>query len=353
MKNRAVYDSLLEGVQILDKELRYLYVNHSAATHGKSTPEELIGRKMVEAYPGIEETDIFQKILWVIENQLPKSLDNKFTHNDGSIGWFNLNILPHDQGGVLIFSIDITEKKVLLEENFRKTKMEALQNLAAGVAHDFNNKLSIFELSFNSIKRNHEVDETILKGIEDNIESSKELVNTLLGFSDPSINEDSEVDVHAFVRELPHRYQEFLGDKITLSAQAGENCSNAPITSVQLDQILLNLIVNAKHAMKDGTDGKIEIISKNEEIVGLKGEHPSLLVPGNYIHLSITDNGCGIPKDVQEHIFDYYYTTKPEGVGTGLGLATIRTIVANSGGKILLSSEVGKGTTFDIWLKAI
>lgn len=354
MKNKHVYDSLLEGVQILDDELRYLYINRVAAQHGKSTPEALVGKHLIEVYPAIEGDELHRRLLEVIKTANPQSMENKFIHNDGSIGWFNLNILPYEEGGVVIFSIDITEKKVFVEEHFKKLKVEALQKLAAGVAHDFNNKLSVFELSFKAIQRKHNIDESLLKGISDNIESSKQLVKTLLGFSHPEEeSEDKEVEVHSYVGELPKLYKDFLGEDIDLSVTVDRKKASVALTSVQLDQILLNLLVNSKHALKGQRDGKILDFSKNAKIKDMKGEHPTLLPPGDYIHLTITDNGCGMSGEVQKHAFDYYYSTKPESEGTGLGLATVKSIIDKSGGKIQIMSEPDKGTTFDIWLKAI
>ncbi|MCR9203410.1 MAG: ATP-binding protein [Halobacteriovoraceae bacterium] len=347
-----MFDNLLEGVQVLDRELRYTYINKVAAAHGKSTPEELIGKKMVEAYPGIDQSEVFKKILHSLKENLHQTLENKFIHNDGSIGWYDLHIMPHPEG-VLIFSLDITEKKAYFEDHYHKVKLDALQKFSAGVAHDFNNKLLIFELSFNAIKRDYNLEETVVKSLKNNIQSSKELIKTLLGYVDPTKKEVPEVEVTSFIQELPMRYKHYLGDNVSLEVSVKKETNIIPLTPVQLDQVLLNLIVNSKQAFDPSRNGIIKVLAQREEIQNLSGKHPTLLPPGEYIHITVEDNGQGMKEAVIEKAFDYYFTTKPTGMGTGLGLATIKTIVNKSGGKIFLESEVGKGTKFDIWLKSV
>lgn len=344
-----VYDTLFEGVQILDNQLRYVYINPVAAKHGRTTPTDLVGKKMIEAYPGIEETPVYEKIQSCLEKKIEMSLDNEFTHNDGSIGWFQLFIRPHERG-VLILSIDVTEQKSSEERHYHKNKLNALERLAAGVAHDFNNKLSIFELCFNTIEKEHTLHENIKKSLEANIQSSKELIQTLSCFASPKDRSLRGVDINSFLSKLNSQYDPFLGEEIKLKVlHENEKCI-VDLTPVQIDQILLNLIVNAKQAMEG--KGKITISSKIETITELKGMHPTLLKPGKYAHLKVMDNGSGIDPETITKIFEYYFTTKPEGIGTGLGLSTINTLIEKNGGKIQVQSQVGQGTEFDIWLKA-
>lgn len=345
----SIYDDLLEGVQILDRDLRYIYINPSAAIHGKKSVKDLIGKKMVEAYPGIEETEIFVILKECLNEESEKFLENEFTYEDGSKGWFELRIRPHPKG-ILIFSSDRTPIKLQEKSDLSTEKLGALERLAAGIAHDFNNKLSIFELAFNSIMKNHEVDESIVNALKSNIDSSRQLIQTLSCYASPDISKERGVNITAFLKGLNSHYDILLGENIELIV--GGKCEDCQVllSKVHLDQIFLNLLVNAKYAMKDKGVIKIECI---KEVVGpTMGMHPSGLEAGTYSHITVTDNGSGMSQEVINNAFRESYTTKPEDEGSGLGLYTTHMIVAQNGGKISISSKEGVGTTFEMWLKA-
>lgn len=345
----SIYDDLLEGVQILDSELRYVYINPSAAIHGKKSVKDLIGKKFDEAYPGAKDSETYRILKQSLNEQEERILENEFEYEDGSIGWFELRIRPHAEG-ILIFSSDRTQLK-LKENNIQSNqKLGALERLAAGIAHDFNNKLSIFELAFNSIMKNHDVDESIIHALKSNIESSRQLIQTLSCYASPDISEKRGVDISAFLNGLKSQYDILLGEDIELIVKTSCKKCQVQLSKVHLDQIFLNLLVNAKHAMKD--QGIITVDCVREVVGPTQGLHPTGLEQGNYAHVIVSDNGHGMSPEVIEKAFNKAYTTKSETEGSGIGLYTTNMIIAQNGGKIEISSKEGEGSTFEMWLKA-
>jgi PAS domain S-box-containing protein len=252
-----------------------------------------------------------------------------------------------------IIAEDVTERRAL-EDQFRQAqKMEAVGRLAGGVAHDFNNLLMVVSgYTEVLIEELNESDPLLSKvqAIQQAADRATTLTRQLLAFSRKQLLELKVVDVNAIVADMERLLRPLIGENIDLTTKLTPNLGHTRADAGQLEQVIMNLVVNAKDAMPDG--GRIVIQTSEEELDTVRREH-SLIQPGSYILLSVSDTGAGMDKETQSRIFEPFFTTKEKGKGTGLGLSTVYGIVKQSGGYIFAHSESGIGTTFRIYLPKV
>ncbi|KPK62140.1 MAG: hypothetical protein AMK73_06685 [Planctomycetes bacterium SM23_32] len=247
--------------------------------------------------------------------------------------------------------LDVTERR-LIEERLRQTaKMEAIGQLAGGLAHDFNNLLTAILGHAEMLKMDSERGgETYqaARTIEHAAERAAELTQRLLGFARRGRHQTAPVDLHATVRESVGLLARTLGSDITISFDLRAERATVLGDPGQLQQVLMNLGLNARDAMPDGGELTFET-----DVVELDAHycraHPDAAT-GTYLMVAVTDTGCGIPDSIRGRIFEPFFTTKEHGAGTGMGLAMVYGIVRNHGGAINVYSEVGEGTTFRVYL---
>jgi two-component system cell cycle sensor histidine kinase/response regulator CckA len=263
---------------------------------------------------------------------------------------------PEEAAGVWeIFAEDVTERRVL-ENQFRQAqKMEAVGRLAGGVAHDFNNLLMVIsgytEVLLEQTGKTNPLYPKI-EAIYQATDRATTLTRQLLAFSRKQLLELKVVDVNVIVQDMERLLHPLIGENIklqtTLSADLGKSRADAG----QIEQVIMNLVVNAKDAMPQG--GKITIQTSNATLntEGSRGEH-SYIHPGQYVLISVSDTGQGMDKETQSRVFEPFFTTKEKGKGTGLGLSTVYGIVKQSGGYVLVESELKKGSTFRIYLPRV
>jgi len=253
--------------------------------------------------------------------------------------------------GKRVSSRDITERKKLEQQLAYAQKMEAVGSLAGGIAHDFNNILtSIIGYSqILSVKLGKD------SPLQDKAEAillagrrASTLTNQLLAFSRKQVLEMRPMNLNTLVLSLEDFLARLIGEHIQLEIQTDPGAGNIVADAVQIEQILMNLTVNARDAMPNG--GKILISTGETEIVHGRDKDTAGIKPGAYAVLKVSDTGSGIPLDIQEKIFEPFFTTKPAGKGTGLGLATVFGIVTQHKGLLQLDSSPGKGTSFTILL---
>jgi two-component system cell cycle sensor histidine kinase/response regulator CckA len=278
----------------------------------------------------------------------------RIMRRSGETVWVDMNAVSIEWGdkpGFLVFLRDVTEKKRMEAELIQAQKMEAIGTLAGGIAHDFNNILMGI-LGYTSLMLlNTEPDNTSherLKSIEHLVESGADLTKQLLGFARGGKYEVKPTDVNELVR----RSSEIFGrtkKEITIHRNYQKDLYIADVDRGQIEQVLLNLFVNAWQAMPGGGDLYLETsnVTLDEMYTRLHS-----ITPGNYVKISVTDNGTGMDQATQRRIFEPFFTTKGMGLGTGLGLASAYGIIKNHGGIINVYSEVGRGTTFTIYLPA-
>jgi two-component system, cell cycle sensor histidine kinase and response regulator CckA len=249
---------------------------------------------------------------------------------------------------------DVTERRAL-EEQFRQAqKMEAVGRLAGGVAHDFNNLLMVIsgyaEVILESMDPEHPLHGKA-RAIQQASDRATTLTRQLLAFSRKQLLELKVVDVNAIIEDMERLLRPLIGENIelvtTLAAGAGHTRADAG----QLEQVLMNLVVNAKDAMPDG--GRIAIKTENITLDDSHRGDKTFIRLGDYVMISVADNGLGMNKETQSRIFEPFFTTKEKGKGTGLGLSTVYGIVKQSGGYLMVQSEPGCGTTFTMYLPRV
>jgi PAS domain S-box-containing protein len=321
-----------------------------ARAHGAKSPEELVGKHLNEM---IDPTDpeIRAMLKTFVENGYRIEGFVSRTHAiDGSERWFVNSFLGVVEDGKLIRTwgvmTDITELRRLQQELDRAYRLESIGRLAGGIAHDFNNVLTAV-IGYAELARDRVQDETILRyldGIQKAAERAADLNKQLLAYARRQVIQPAPMDLGEWLQGTLDILRRVLPESIQLRTEIEPNLWQVNADSNLLLQIVLNLVVNARDAMPNG--GTITIRLHNKTL--RRTRTPS--VPnGRYVLLEVEDTGTGIPPEVLPHIFEPFYTTKPPGQGTGMGLAAVHGAVQQLGGYIDVRTEVGKGTCFSIY----
>ncbi len=282
------------------------------------------------------------------------SFHHRALHADGSIRWlhgaghYQLDDSGKPLRGVGI-SQDITERRTLERQYQQSQKMEAVGRLAAGVAHDFNNLLTVItgfaEFVAASLPEKQAADDVaeIIKAAD----RAAALTQQLLAFSRQQVLHTAPVDLNELVTGMTGMITRLIGADVSVKLDLQPGLCPALADRGQIEQVLMNLVVNARDAMPDG--GSILIETRNAELEN-SPFHEELITSGAYAMLAVTDTGIGMSKETQKRLFEPFYTTKKVGDGTGLGLSTSYGIVKQSNGHIWVYSEPGTGTTFKVYL---
>ena len=249
---------------------------------------------------------------------------------------------------------DITERKRIEAQYLQAQKMESVGRLAGGLAHDFNNLLTVIngysELLLGRLGPGDESRASVEQILQAG-EHAAEMTQKLLAFSRKQLIQPKALDLNLVVADAEKMFRRLIGEDIELLTQLSPSLGKVMADPGHLHQVLMNLVVNARDSMPHG--GKLIIETKNVEVDGNSaGQRPGLAV-GSYVCLGVSDTGIGMSKEVKQHLFEPFFTTKDPGLGTGLGLATIYGIVQQSGGWIGVTSELGQGAAFHIYLPRI
>jgi two-component system cell cycle sensor histidine kinase/response regulator CckA len=249
---------------------------------------------------------------------------------------------------------DFTEQKFLEKQLRQAQKMEAVGQLAGGIAHDFNNLLGVIigysEILEERLDRNHPLRPKAAQ-IKKAGQSAAGLTRQLLAFSRQQMLEPKVLDLNAILADTLKMLQRLIGEDIELITIPGPALGRVKVDPGQIEQIVMNLVVNARDAMPQGGRLIITVANAKMDEVTIR-QHPGA-VPGSYVMLTVSDTGCGMDQETQTRIFEPFFTTKEVGKGTGLGLSTVYGVVKQSGGYISVYSEPGRGTTFKIYFPRI
>jgi PAS domain S-box-containing protein len=298
--------------------------------------------------------EVLQTTLLSAATGQPWRMDLRVTTVDGRLRWLRGTAYPEAERveGVVRWNgvfVDVTEFKELESHLLQSQKMEGIGRLAGGIAHDFNNILTAIrgnvdllldELSTDDDRSNE------LAEIRDAAERAGTLTAQLLAFSRKQFQHPRELDLNALVRDMEKMLRRVIGEDISLLTAPGDALGMVRADAGQLQQVLLNLVVNARDAMPEG--GLLAIDTRNVRLSGAAAAAAGL-APGDYVCLVVRDTGHGMTPEVQARIFEPFFTTRPQGRGTGLGLAMVYGIVQQSGGAVTVESEPARGSTFRLY----
>jgi PAS domain S-box-containing protein len=278
----------------------------------------------------------------------------QWKRKDARIVTVRNNVIPlYDESGKAEafqgFVEDVTERKVLEREFWQAQKFEAVDRLAGGVAHDFNNVLMIIGSYADLILQKKLDDENVVKyarHIQEASARAASITQQLLAFSRRQVLEPEVLNLNTIVTDLGKMLPKLLGEDIAVTTELDSSLQSVKVDHGQMEQVVMNLAVNARDAMPRG--GHFTIGTTNIEVDAAFADQRPPMTPGSYVRLSVTDTGSGMDAKTKARVFEPFFTTKERGKGTGLGLATVYGIVKQSGGFIWLTSEVGQGTTFEV-----
>ena len=277
-------------------------------------------------------------------------------HADGHSLWLRdgVRVVQGVSGDVRLrgVTVDVTARRELEERLLQSQKMDAIGQLAAGVAHDFNNLLVVIS-GYTDLLLGRTADEESanqLREISHAARRATGLTTQLLAFGRRAPNLDEEIDLNDLVRGIEPMLRRLIDEDVALVLQAAAPLEPVRADTGQLEQVLVNLVINARDAMPHGGEIRIETTSVDLDVAGAAELG---LIVGRYAVLEVSDNGTGMSNETKARIFEPFFTTKAQGKGTGLGLATVYGIVEQADGKVTIDTEVGRGTTFTIFYPTI
>ncbi|MEI6702681.1 MAG: PAS domain S-box protein, partial [Deltaproteobacteria bacterium] len=351
------------GIYLTDPSGYCLYTNRIWREMSGLTEEEATGRGWEKALHPEDRESIADKWYRSVQSDGRWGYEYRFIIPTGEITWVYGNAFPLKNStgeitGYIGTNINITERKHAEEEKHKlesrlnqSEKMEAIGQLAGGVAHDFNNKLMAI-LGYAQLSKMdiHDSDKVLcyLDEIRRAAEHSRDITYRLLAFSRQQVVSPQALEANKVIAESLKSLSRLIGEHISISFEPFDKLWNIRMDPVQLDQVVMNLAINARDAMPDG--GSLDIETRN---ITMGTESCSSIidaVPGDYVMVTFCDSGTGMDKKTLMHIFEPFFTTKEVGKGTGLGLATIHGIIRQNSGFIDVTSSVGQGTEFKVYI---
>ncbi len=347
---RTTLDNMLEGCQVIGFDWRYRYLNNAVAAQTRQKKEALLGRTMMEVYPGIEQTAMFAELKRCMDERTSAYLENEFIFPDGSKSWFELSMQPVPEG-VFILSVDITERKrseaalqAMRAEMEQVTRFQVAGQTVSALAHELNQPLnavtSYAEAALRLLRAGNPQPDKLVHAIESSAAQAQRagsVVRELLAFVRQGEVQTEPVDINELVRGVLDRVDKDGYGGFHTQLELAPGLPHVRANRLQVEKVLANLIRNGVEAMHDAGIGtrSITLAVRTNADVGMA-------------QVTVRDSGPGIDAETLHRIFDPFFTTKPGGLG--MGLAISRAIIESHGGQLWVESEPGAGASFHLTL---
>jgi two-component system cell cycle sensor histidine kinase/response regulator CckA len=356
---RLIGENAADMIAVVTVDGQRLYNSPSYEKVLGYSPEEL-GR--TSAYDQIHPDDreaVLAAAREARSNAVGRRVEYRIRHKNGD--WHVLestaSAVRNAEGKVeklVIVNRDITERKQLEQQLVLSQKLDAIGRLSGGVAHDFNNILGVIIGYSEALQEKFAPEDPYREAVDEIQKAGKRaasLTQQLLAFSRKQVLEPKVLDLNAVVTDVEKMLRRLIGEDIELKITACPKLGMVKTDRGQIEQVILNLAVNARDAMPRG--GELKIETANAELTEIDAKRYRYVVPGQYVMLQVSDTGRGMDEELQSHIFEPFFTTKETGKGTGLGLATVYGVIKQSGGYIWVESQPGKGARFNIYLRRV
>lgn len=357
-RTQAILDSAVDGIITMDEAGKVQSINPSAEVMFGYAAEEVVGRnvKMLMPSPFREEHDDYLRQYLETGRRQIIGIGREVIGRRKGGATFPLDLAVseffHGEKRAFVGTLrDITERKRLEDQFQQAQKMEAIGRLAGGVAHDFNTLLGTItgyaEMMLERLAPDHSL-RRAAEQIHRGADRGAALTRQLLAFSRHQVRRPEALDLNTVLDGMDDMLRRLIGEHIDLVCSRGHELGRVWADAGQVEQVIMNLIVNACDALPHG--GRIKVEVRNADLSAAMSNEIDVLEPGRYVLLTVTDNGSGMDETTRRRLFEPFFTTKPVGKGTGLGLSTVFGIVKQSAGGLRVKSELGQGATFGVYL---
>ncbi|MEW6669825.1 MAG: PAS domain S-box protein [Thermodesulfobacteriota bacterium] len=362
---RSIFDNAADGILLAEAEShRFVSGNKAICSMLGYSMDEVKNLSVEDIHPVEDLPRVIAEFERQMKGEIALARDVPVKRKDGSVFFADVHSSPIELDGrshMLGVFRDITERKQADEERaklqvqlLQARKLEAVGKLTGGIAHDFNNLLTPIignaDMALSDMSRDNPLYEAI-EEIRNAGARAASLTRQLLAFSRKQILQPEILDLNQVLRDMEKMLRRIIGEDIQLETVLSPDLGPVEADVGQMEQVLMNLVVNARDAMPKG--GKLTLETKNVELDESYAANHVAVTPGCYVMLAVSDTGVGMSKDVQDRLFEPFFTTKEKGKGTGLGLSTVYGIVKQSKGNIWVYSEPGQGSTFKVYLPRV
>jgi two-component system, cell cycle sensor histidine kinase and response regulator CckA len=354
----SVSEGTTDAIFVKDLQCRYLMINAAGARLLGRTAKDVVGKLDTELFSPETGRQMMETDRAIMRSGQVQVQEEIGTAAGVTRTYFSTKGPYHDHNGKVIgligISRDITERQKFEKHLRQAQKLEAIGNLAGGIAHDFNNLLTVIRGYCSMLQERPQKDESIVRPIQqidDAASRAASLTSQLLAFSRRQVLQPRVLNLNDIVQDMQTLLNRLIGENISLLAALDPNLSSVKADQSQMEQVIMNLVVNARDAMPEG--GKLTIETANVVDGENTAKEHGVAALGPAVLLAISDNGHGMDRETLAHIFEPFFTTKELGKGTGLGLSTVYGIIKQSGGYIWAYSEPERGTSFKIYLPRV